>query len=102
MAEASTAVEIFCCYAHEDEPWRQKLELHLSLLQRQGLISLWYDRLIVPGTPWAQTIDQHLETASIILLLVSADFLASNYCYGIEMKRALERQEAGEALVILS
>ena len=72
----------------------------MHVLQLQGLISLWHDRLIVPGTDWAKAIDTHLETASIILLLVSADFLASDYCVGIEMKRALERQGASEALVI--
>ena len=100
MVETSTAIEIFCSYAHEDEVWLRKLETHLSLLKRQGLISLWHDRLIVPGTDWAHTIDMHLETASVVLLLVSADFFASDYCYGIEMQRALERQEAGEARVL--
>jgi len=100
MSEAFMPVEIFCSYAHEDEVWRDKLEQHLHVLQLQGLISLWHDRLIVPGTDWAKAIDTHLETASIILLLVSADFLASDYCVGIEMKRALERQGASEALVI--
>ena len=101
MSEAPMPVEVFCSYAHEDEVWLRKVETHLSLLQRQGLISLWHDRLIVPGADWAKTIDTHLETASVILLLVSADFLASNYCYGVEMKRALERQEAGEARVAI-
>ena len=100
MTEATKPVEIFCSYAHEDETWLRKLETHLSLLQRQNLVSLWHDRLIAPGTDWAKTIDAHLETASVILLLVSADFFASDYCYGIEMKRALERQGAGEAWVI--
>jgi tetratricopeptide (TPR) repeat protein len=100
MVETSSPIEIFCSYAHEDESWLRKLETHLSLLKRQGLISPWHDRLIVPGADWAKTIDAHLETASVILLLVSADFLASDYCYGIEMKRALERHEAGEARVL--
>lgn len=100
MSERSTGVVVFCSYAHEDEMWLRKLETHLSLPQRQGLISLWHDRLIVPGTDWAKTIDTQLETASIILLLVSADFFASDYCYGTEMTRALERQKAGEAQVI--
>ena len=100
MGAAPTPVEIFCSYAHEDEAWRQKLETHLSLLKRQGLVSLWHDRHIGPGTDWAHAIDMHLETASVILLLVSADFFASDYCYGIEMQRALERQEAGEARVL--
>ena len=100
MAEGLTPIEIFCCYAHEDEMWLRKLETHLSLLKRQKIISLWHDRLILPGTDWAKAIDTHLETASVILLLVSADFFASDYCSGIEMQRAIARQEAGEALVI--
>lgn len=100
MVAAPTPVEIFCSYAHEDEAWLRKLEKHLSLLKRQGLISLWHDRLISPGIDWATTIDTHLETASVILLFVSADFFASDYCYGIEMQRALERQKAREAQVI--
>jgi hypothetical protein len=100
MAEALTQVEVLCCYAHADEKWLRKIEIHLSLLKRQGLISLWHDRLIAPGTDWAKTIDTHLETASVILLLVSADFLASDYCYGVEMQRALERHAAGEARVV--
>ncbi len=100
MAEATTPVEVFCCYAHADEIWLRRLETHLSLLQRQGLISLWHDRRISPGSDWAKAIDTHLETASVILLLVSADFLASDYRYGIEMQQALKRHEGGEARVI--
>jgi tetratricopeptide (TPR) repeat protein len=94
------AVSVFLSYAHEDEPLLRQLETHLSGLQRQGLISTWHDRKIVPGRPWAEEIDEHLEQASVILLLVSADFLASDYCYQVEMKRALERHQAGEARVI--
>lgn len=100
MAEESTSIEIFCCYAHEDEMWLRELETHLSLLKRQKIISLWHDRLVVPGTDWAKTIDTHLETASVILLFISAHFFASDYCYGVEMQHALERQEVGEARVI--
>src|SRR6266516_5603612 len=93
-------VSMLISYAHEDEPLRKQLQKHLSLLQRQGLVSAWQDRQITAGTHWAQEIDEHLKSASIILLLVSADFLASDYCYGIEMQRALERDEAGQAKVI--
>jgi tetratricopeptide (TPR) repeat protein len=100
MAEALTPVEVFCCYSHADEKWLRRVETHLSLLQRQGLISVWNDRLIAPGVDWVKTIDAHLETASVILLLVSADFLASDYCYSVEMKRALERHAANEARVV--
>src|SRR6266568_1087976 len=100
MPDSSIPVEVFYSYAHEDEAFRNELEKHLSLLRRQGLITAWYDRLILSGTDWAQAIDEHLERASVILLLISADFLASDYCYGIEMKRALERHQANEARVI--
>jgi hypothetical protein len=100
MPDSSTPVEVFYSYAHKDETFRNKLETHLSLLQRQGLITAWHDRHIIPGTDWAQAIDEHLERASVILLLISADFLASDYCYGIELRRALERHQANEARVI--
>src|SRR5579885_1335576 len=100
MLAMTAPIEIFCSYAQEDEFWFQKLEVHLRLLQRQGLISLWHKRLITPGTDQVQDIDAHLETASIFLLLVSADFFASDYCYGVEMQRAFARQEAEEARVI--
>src|SRR6266487_546589 len=96
----STPVEVFYSYAHEDEAFRNELEKHLSLLRRQGLITAWHDRHILPGADWAQAIDQHLERVSVILLLISADFLASDYCYGLEMRRALERHQANEARVI--
>ncbi len=98
--QTNKTVEVFCSYAHDDEIWLRKLETHLSLSKRQGLLTLWYHQLISPGTNRQEVIDTHLETADVILLLVSADFLASDYCFGIEMKRALERHQKGEAQVI--
>src|SRR6266702_4348869 len=100
MPDSSTSVEVFYSYAHKDETFRKTLDEHLSLLQRQGLITAWHDRRILPGTDWSQAIDEHLERASVILLLISADFLASDYCYGLEMQRALERHKANGARVI--
>jgi TIR domain len=100
MSGLSTQVAVFYSYAHEDEAFRNTLEKHLSLLHRQGLISAWHDRHILPGTDWPHAINEHLESASVILLLISADFLASDYCYGLEMQRALERHQANEARVI--
>src|SRR6202165_5992878 len=100
MRKQPEPVSMFLSYAHEDEPLRKELEKHLSLLQRQGLVSTWQDRRITAGTNWAQEIDEHLNSASIILLLISSDFLASDYCYGMEMRRALERHNAGQARVI--
>src|SRR5436305_14218404 len=100
MPSSPDAVNVFISYAHEDELLRQQLDTHLSLLRRQELISDWHDRQILAGDDWRRDIDQHLETASIILLLISPDFLASDYCYEIEMQRALERHKLGEARVI--
>src|SRR5258708_930007 len=94
------AVKIFCCYAHEDEPLLKKLKTHLFPLQRAGLVDVWYDRDISAGTDWEQQIKERLNAAHIILLLVSPDFMASDYCYSIEMQRAMERHEKGEARVI--
>ena len=94
------AVKIFCCYAHEDEPLLNKLKTHLRPLQRAGLIDVWHDRDISAGTDWEQQIKEQLNTAQIILLLVSPDFMDSDYSYDIEMQRAIERHERGEARVI--
>jgi hypothetical protein len=91
---------IFYSYAHEDEGLRAQLETHLSALRRQGEIAEWHDRQIVAGSDWAQEIDAHLDSADIVLLLLSADFIASDYCWGVEMRRALQRHESGEAVVI--
>lgn len=93
-------VEVFYSYAHGDEAMRDKLTKHLSLLQRQGFIKGWHDREITAGTEWKGEIDEHLNSARVVLLLVSADFLASDYCWDVEMKRAMERHELKEARVI--
>src|SRR5262245_18723081 len=93
-------VRVFYSYAHEDEELRNELEKHLRLLQRQGIIQPWHDREITAGRDWAGAIDDNLEKAELILLLISSDFLDSDYCYDIEMKRALARHEAGEAWVV--
>jgi hypothetical protein len=94
------SVSIFFCYAHEDEALLKKLQAYLSPLQRQGLIAIWHDRDISAGTEWEREISERLNEAKIILLLVSPDFMNSDYCYSVEMKRALERHERKEAMVI--
>lgn len=94
------AVKIFFCYAHEDEEFLNKLKTHLRPLQRQGLIDVWHDRDISAGTEWEEEIGGQLNTAQIILLLVSPDFMNSDYCYGIEMNLAIERHKRKEARVI--
>ena len=97
---ASNAIEIFCSYSHVDEVLRKELYNHMSTLKRNRVISGWHDREITPGDEWAREIDKHLKTAQIILLLVSSDFLASDYCYGVEVGLALKRHDAREARVI--
>src|SRR6266851_6430236 len=92
-SERAPGAFVFFSYAHQDKRFRDKLEDHLSNLKYRGLIATWHDREIRPGEEWAQQIDIYLNTAHIILLLVSADFMASEYCYSIEMKRAMERYE---------
>jgi internalin A len=94
------AKSVFFSYSHKDEGLRDELETHLKLLQRQSVVSTWHDRKILPSTEWDREIDGHLESANIILLLVSADFVASNYCWEKEVKRAMERHAKGEAIVI--
>jgi O-acetyl-ADP-ribose deacetylase (regulator of RNase III) len=93
-------IEVFISYAHEDETLRQRLGKALSSLRREGLITDWHDREITAGSEWSTEIDQHLDSARVILVLLSFDFFASDYCYGFEMTRALERHRAGDARVI--
>jgi internalin A len=100
MEERKQTARLFYSYSHKDESFKNELETHLKLLQRQGLIESWSDRNINAGEDWKQKIDENLERADIILLLISADFIASDYCYEKEMKRALERYEKKEARVI--
>jgi TIR domain len=93
-------VEVICSYSHKDEELRNELANHLSILQKEGVISGWHDRKLMAGDEWDGGIKEELNTADIILLLVSADFIASKYCYDIEVTRAMERHEAREAYVI--
>jgi integrase len=95
-----SAIEIFFCYSREDDILKKELDKHLKGLKREALIKVWHDREIVPGTDWEREIDKHLNQANIILLLVSPDFMASDYCYSKEMIRAMQRHEAEEARVI--
>lgn len=90
----------FVSYSHADELYRAELEKHLSLLRNQGLIDLWHDRRIPAGAEIDGHISAELEGADLILMLVSSDFMASDYCYGVEMRRALERHGEGAAILV--
>jgi hypothetical protein len=93
-------VDLFYSYAHADEPLCEELRKHLTALQRSGLIRDWHDRKIDEGSEWALKIHEALERAGIILLLVSADFLASTYINENELPFALKRHTDGGAVVI--
>ena len=93
-------IKLVYCYAREDKLLREELEKHLASLKHLYQLTNWYDREILPGQDWGQTIDTHLDTAHLILLLISPDFVASNYCNGKEMGRALERHRAFSCRVV--
>ena len=91
---------VFFSYSHADEALRDQLEKHLAVLRRSEVIETWHDRRIVAGDALSPRIAAELERADIILLLVSRDFIASDYCYDIEMARAIERHNEGSAHLI--
>jgi tetratricopeptide (TPR) repeat protein len=95
-----TVVKVFYSYAHQDKKLRDKLEKHLSVLQRQGIIEGWHNGEIEAGSERDAQLKEHLNQSDIILLLISSDFIASDYCYCLEMMQALKRHERGEARVI--
>jgi internalin A len=100
ISSAGKPVRLAFSYSHRDEELRDQLATHLKLLQRVGYLNSWHDRQIMPSDRWKDVIDDNFKQAELILLLVSADFIASDYCYEIEMRTALERESNHEARVI--
>lgn len=100
LVDIQEAFEVFFSYARKDEKLKDELEKHLTLMQREGLITTWNTHKIEPGIDQASSMSEHLEKARIILLLISADFMASNYRDGIEIERAMKKHRAGTARVI--
>ncbi len=98
--EPTRAVKLYISYAHEDERLKNQLLRHLSLLVRKGIIESWDERLIRAGDKRDEEISKQLDNADIILCLLSANFIHSNFCYTIEMKRALERQKLKEVQIV--
>src|SRR5216683_3154430 len=96
----SQPIEVLYCYARKDSALCEELNKHLAGLLHSGLITVWYDADISPGAVWEQEIKAHLNTARIILLLVSPDSLSSDYFYSKEMAHAIERHRTKEARVI--
>lgn len=97
---SSSSITAFISYSHKDKRLREKFETHLAALQHQGILKTWHDGKILAGDEIDESIMEQLEASPIVFLLVSSDFLASKYCYSIEMKKAIERHEKKEACVI--
>ncbi len=93
-------LDLFYSYAHEDESLRDELAGHLKIMERRKVIRAWHDRRIVPGQKWDLEIDSQLETADLVLLLISSDFINSDYIWGHELERALKRHRDGTANVV--
>lgn len=91
---------VFVSYAHLDEKFRGELEFQLTILKNKGYLDWWTDQRLVPGDEWEEKIIEKLENADIILLLVSAYFLASPFCWGVELAKAINRHENGTARVV--
>src|SRR5262249_438452 len=98
--QSPASVELFYSYAHRDSLLCEELRMHLTALKRSGLIRDWYDHKIEPGSEWSVEIQEAMDRAGIILLLVSADFVASNYVNNLEVPFALKLHQSGHARVI--
>jgi hypothetical protein len=97
---ASQKLRVFVSYSHKDEVLRAELDNHLAPLRREYSILEWHDGKVLAGGDWRREVKQNLESAHIILLLVSASYLASEFCVSVEMMRAIERHNMGTAVVI--
>ncbi|MCC5643657.1 tetratricopeptide repeat protein [Nostoc sp. CHAB 5824] len=94
------SIEVFISYHQKDEELRQELETHLAALRRENIITSWNNRKIVAGQEIKGEIDEHLNQAGLILLLISPDFMDSDYHWTVEVTRALEQNATEKARVI--
>lgn len=92
--------KVFISYAKEDRSYVYELSIHLKWLVRSGVIDTWSDLAVLPGSVYEAEIIAQLETADIVIFLVSADFIASDYLQDIEIKKAIDRYENGEVAII--
>jgi internalin A len=93
-------LNVFISYSHKDEAFKEALDTHLTMLKRSNKIATWNDRAILAGTEWDNEIKQELADAHIIILLVSAAFLASDYIWQEELTHAMQRHQQGTARII--
>jgi TIR domain len=93
-------IKIFISYSHSDRSFLEDLQKQLAQLSRNREIEIWTDKNIAPGGPWNEEIHKHLQSTDVILLLVSSDYLHSNYSYEVEVTAAMNRHAEGKATVI--
>jgi nucleoside phosphorylase len=98
--DASPPIEVFISYSEDDEKYKKQLETHLAMLKREGMIRPWHSQQAKAGQEWKQEISNLIDVSQIILLLVSPNFLASDYLYEEEMLHAMERHQSGNARVV--
>jgi TIR domain/HEAT repeats len=92
--------QTFYSYSHKDEELRDQLATYLAPLRQKGLIVEWHDRKIEPGVDWDKEISTQLDQADLVLILISPDFLASDYCFGVEMEQAFSRAKQGQSKLV--
>lgn len=93
-------LKLFCSYASPDRSHLEKFLPYLRTLERGGVVHVWHDGLIAPGTSWCSDIDVALREAQAIVVLLSADYLSSQFCMDVELPRAIERSEAQEVVLV--
>ena len=93
-------MKAFISYSHRDEHALAQLHKHLAMLRDEGAIETWFDRDILAGSDIDQEITAQLDACELFLPLVSPDFLDSDYCREKELRRAVERHDVGDVLVV--
>jgi hypothetical protein len=94
------APTVFVSYSHADHAFFEELSTHLAILRRKGVIDFWHEGRIRAGEDWSKVIKRPLEESQIVILLISANFLSSDFALKYELPLALERQKKGKAVVI--
>jgi len=88
-----TPPTVFISYSHKDETFKDELVIMLASLQRRGIIDAWQDRRIEPGSEWLRSIQAAMNECQIALLLVSSDFLASEFITGNELPELFQKRK---------
>ncbi len=100
MTSGAGRTRVFICYSHADRDSLERLRVFLRQLEREGLIDRWDDGIIKPGQKWREQISKAIDSSKVAVLLISQDFLSSEFITTDELPRVLAKAE-GEGMVIL-